>query len=64
MRPRPICTHPGCATCRGIVVALIAQQLATVPEELRAGVAVEALRMAKAPAATTRMAAVVEAQIG
>jgi hypothetical protein len=45
---RPICKHPDCTTCREIVVGVLARELASVPEELRAGVCVEALRLAKA----------------
>jgi hypothetical protein len=62
---RPICRHPGCTTCREIVVGLVARELAAVPEELRAGVCIEALRQVKAMAAELGIeATIVEEQIG
>jgi hypothetical protein len=59
-----ICSRVGCTTCRAIVVGLIAAELASVPEELRAGVVVDAIRKAKAVTVTAPEAARVEEQIG
>ena len=47
-----------------IVVGLIARQLATVPDALRAGVLVEALREVKGSSAVTVEALAVEKMIG
>lgn len=63
MTPR-VCNHLGCSSCRTIVVGQIAQLLATVPEELRAALCVEAMRLAKAPAPAALEAQVVERMIG
>jgi hypothetical protein len=61
-----ICPHPDCTTCRSIVVGMIAQQLRSIAEGLRAGICVEALRLAKRSdeRTPTREAVVVEAMIG
>lgn len=64
--PTPICSHAGCSTCREIVVGAIAAQLRTVAEGLRAGLCVEALKLAqKAERRPVEdAAALVEAMIG
>jgi hypothetical protein len=59
-----ICRREGCITCREIVVGLLAQELRTVPEELRAGVCVDAMKAAKAHDAVTHEAELVAEQIG
>jgi hypothetical protein len=60
-----ICPHaPGSCRCREIVVAFIAQQLRSIPEESRCGVCVEALKLARAVTVTTPEAAHVEEMIG
>lgn len=42
-----VCRHTGCTTCRAIIVGLLAEQLRTVPEAVRAALCVEAMKAAK-----------------
>jgi hypothetical protein len=60
----PVCPHPGCSTCRTIVVGMVAAQLRTIAEGLRAGICVEALQLAKQHIVERSEAAIVLEQIG
>ena len=61
---RAVCTHPGCITCRVILVGLLAQQLATAPAAERAQLCADALALAKAPEVRTVEAEQVAEMIG